>query len=370
MNMIEYLARTFSQTSKVYENYVINAIWNRISCETRSKLHPITQQCVKDPSGNHYLVDLYFPQLNLGVEVDEPQHISSLKSGVERIRAAKIKKVLDKPTFIQTLTQIREGAFISENIQLFQVDENGDPLHDDKRNEILRSADEIEELINQVVTKIEHLAKNNKGLTAWNGYISAATYYKGKTEINITDIKDDVRFRDLAEIAEVLRKNDTVLQQGIDGAKKRGRSSIVHFNSDKILANELIKEYWIWPPKMATIKKGVLKAASGSDFVNVLSDDGEFIYEYQDNNKDLWGIKEEQDKNKRKRVVFMHADDPILRKRYYIFYGVFEVIDYIIGVEDEECSIHYMRGAENRTTAVYKKVDNSFPIIKENPGYL
>ena len=45
-----YLAKTLSRTKrKDYENYVVNAIWNRVN---DSRLVPVSQQYVKDKNGN------------------------------------------------------------------------------------------------------------------------------------------------------------------------------------------------------------------------------------------------------------------------------------------------------------------------------
>ena len=44
-NKLEYLAKTLSRTKrKDYENYVINAVWNRVN---NKKLYPVSQQYVK-----------------------------------------------------------------------------------------------------------------------------------------------------------------------------------------------------------------------------------------------------------------------------------------------------------------------------------
>ena len=54
-----YLAKTLSRTKrKDYENYVVNAIWNRVN---DYRLVPVTQQYVTDGKGNRYFIDLYFP---------------------------------------------------------------------------------------------------------------------------------------------------------------------------------------------------------------------------------------------------------------------------------------------------------------------
>ena len=66
MDKVEYLIKTFSRTKrKDYENYILNAVWQKIDC---LDLRPVTQQYVKGHDNEYYLIDLYFPQINIGVE--------------------------------------------------------------------------------------------------------------------------------------------------------------------------------------------------------------------------------------------------------------------------------------------------------------
>lgn len=72
MEKSEYLIKTFSRTKrKDYENYILNALWQKIDC---LNIRPVTQQYVKGNNNEYYLIDLYFPQINVGVEVDEAFH--------------------------------------------------------------------------------------------------------------------------------------------------------------------------------------------------------------------------------------------------------------------------------------------------------
>lgn len=72
MDKLAYLAKTLSRTTrKDYENYVVNAVWNRLGDDT---LKPVSQQWLARPDGKGYFIDLYFPQVNLGIECDEPFH--------------------------------------------------------------------------------------------------------------------------------------------------------------------------------------------------------------------------------------------------------------------------------------------------------
>lgn len=71
----DYLIKTFSRTKrKDYENYIINGIWHKLN---RIDIQPITQQYVKRSDGKYALIDLYFPQINLGIEIDEEYHVKN-----------------------------------------------------------------------------------------------------------------------------------------------------------------------------------------------------------------------------------------------------------------------------------------------------
>ena len=74
MNKLEHLAKTLSRTKrKDYENYVINRLYNLLN---DFDIKPVSQQYVKRENGKYALIDLYFPQLNIGIEVDEIHHLS------------------------------------------------------------------------------------------------------------------------------------------------------------------------------------------------------------------------------------------------------------------------------------------------------
>jgi hypothetical protein len=71
MNKLQYLRKVFAHTiGKTFENYVINQIWSRVE---DFGLYPVTQQYVKRLNG-YALIDLYFPQINFAIEVDEFAH--------------------------------------------------------------------------------------------------------------------------------------------------------------------------------------------------------------------------------------------------------------------------------------------------------
>ena len=78
MDKLTYLAKTLSRTNrKDYENFVINAIWNRLG---RDDIQPVSQQYVRNHADARRFIDLYFPQLNIGIECDEGHHQRQAKA--------------------------------------------------------------------------------------------------------------------------------------------------------------------------------------------------------------------------------------------------------------------------------------------------
>ncbi len=72
MNKLEYVTRSLSRgTNKKYETYVINAIYQKIN---NPNLVIETQKEIKLENGYHPLIDLFLPQLNIAIEVDEGYH--------------------------------------------------------------------------------------------------------------------------------------------------------------------------------------------------------------------------------------------------------------------------------------------------------
>lgn len=115
----EYLIRTLSRTNKKdYENYVINAIWQRLN---NINIEPVTQQFVKRQNGSYALIDLYFPQLNIAIECDEAHHKNNeLKDAEREVDVEEALSSIDDSTKFEIM---RVDA--SESIEVInkQVDE-------------------------------------------------------------------------------------------------------------------------------------------------------------------------------------------------------------------------------------------------------
>lgn len=83
---IDYLSSQLSHRTrrKDLENYVVNAIYNRIG---DLGLKPVAQQLIRTNEGSKF-IDLYFPQVKVAIECDEPHH-----STVEQTRRDEIREI-------------------------------------------------------------------------------------------------------------------------------------------------------------------------------------------------------------------------------------------------------------------------------------
>lgn len=132
MTKFDYIIRQLSKTNKKnYENYVVSRIWHRLN---NLDIKFITQQYIARPEGGYALTDMYFPQLNLHIEVDEKFHLKQL-----------------------TRDKIREQDII------------GITNHEFERVDISKGIDLVNEKIEQIVDKINSkIADMGDDFLPWN----------------------------------------------------------------------------------------------------------------------------------------------------------------------------------------------------------
>ena len=102
---LEYMERLFAKISKKKtESYVISRIWHQLD-DDRVKF--VVQQYVRRTQGRYALADLYLPQLNIFIEINEPFHKNNVD--VDKIRNDEILKVTSsKPIVIDCDCDIQE----------------------------------------------------------------------------------------------------------------------------------------------------------------------------------------------------------------------------------------------------------------------
>ena len=88
MDKKEYIANQLKKTfGKKYENYCVTRIINKLD---NLNIRFITQQMFKREGEEIALADLYFPQVNVWVEVDESQHLNQTEE--DKIRTQEVIK--------------------------------------------------------------------------------------------------------------------------------------------------------------------------------------------------------------------------------------------------------------------------------------
>lgn len=81
---LEYITRMLTKIShKRLESYVIHRIWNGLD---NADVNFVFQQYVVRKEGKYALADLYLPQINLVVEIDEPAHFQNKEADAIRER--------------------------------------------------------------------------------------------------------------------------------------------------------------------------------------------------------------------------------------------------------------------------------------------
>lgn len=169
---LNYYAKVLEKIqNKKYELYVVSRIIHLVDDR---EIEFTAQQHVRTENGR-YLIDLYFPQLKLAIEVDESHH--------------KRQVIKDK---------LREQAVISESeIEKFlRVDVNG------------KSIDEVNTKIGSIVEEIQKRRKSLESKSKFRPFLYGQKYdiehWLKQGSISVTD---DARFRTHADVAVLFGRN-------------------------------------------------------------------------------------------------------------------------------------------------------------------
>lgn len=316
-NKTEYLIKTLSRTKrKDYENFVINAIWNRVG---NNDIKPVTQQYVFNSTNNeHYFIDLFFPQLNLGIEIDERHHVNQIQNDINRTEAIwfEINKIVTNETSNYVEKRIIVHGKTFEEIET-QISEVVDFIHEKIR-----------------VTQVQ------PWITNVNEYVS------GKDNITIYD---DVLFGSIVETCNLLL--GTNYTQG----KGAMRSC---FLPNSLVNNIEFQSAKIWFPKLAVMSDNIFNSVS-KDWNNRLNTDGTII-EFNEEHSEIVtkDYFEEITWFEHDRYVFAKSKDPLGRDGYK-FIGKFH--------KTKKVAIEH-NGAY-RKAEYYERIGDYIPIVR-NEGTL
>ena len=294
---LDHIAYMFNvrTAGKAYENFIVNAIYTKIG---EPELMPVKQQYVKNPRDQrgYYLLDLYFPQLKYGVEVDESHHLAEAQKAKDIVRAEDIRTAIECDEF---------------RISIFDKDGNK------------RSYDDIVADIDKVVAII-------KDKIAGGAPLKWPTYKKLKAEIlekGVFSVSDEISYPSITEIYNMC------------GGKRTGKDRGTDAKSLQKCYYRLNDRYKLWVPILAEIDESGNVRNGKLGYENTLSEDRTQIIEKSDHPIDpLFDIDY-------KRIVFMRMKD-YYGRQCIKFIGVFELTD----VSDNKKYIHVYRRVANEVS--------------------
>ena len=257
----------FSIKHKKTESYVIHRIWDKL--DDTSILFK-GQQEVLLPNGKHALADLYLPQLNIFVEVNEPYHENQVEE--DEYRNTNIVNLTHGDLYI-----IRCGK-------------------PEKKGE-WRTLEEIHQQIDECVACIkEKIAQSRDSIKPWNmSKWLTVEYHKEKGILNVED-------------QDCLRTIDDICAIFDTTPKHRG---FQRMGTTPVPGKE---NFEIWYPNIN----------NRSGWSNELSDDGEIFTEYNKDDKKREEHVADCIKDNKKRIAFFRTKDA-LGIELYRFVGVFHL---------------------------------------------
>lgn len=272
----EYIARQLKRTfNKKYENYCITRIWHKLD---RLDVQIITQQMFRRDSKHIALADLYFPQFNLIIEVDENQHLDSKKE--DQKRTEEIQKEVIK----RKIAHLEEVVSGDLEVKRIAVD-------DSKTLEDINT--QIENIVKDIQERIEKLGESFKSWT--NEKKKPQEYINGG---NIK-VDDNAYFRTILEVSSLFRKDYKGMQRCI--------FNVGNYDNTKV-----------WCPKLRITDDDY----KGNRFDNRFSEDGEYIYE-SSIKRPVHFMKEALESNEVRYVFPQYRNE--LGEFTYKFVGVYKI---------------------------------------------
>ena len=269
---LDYMTRLFRKIrNKRFEAYVIQRIWDLLNDDS---IRFVTQQYFKrNENGKYALADLYLPQINMIVEIDEGQHIKEEHQEADIQRSEDIKQI-----------KAVEGVIV-ERIALC-----------DANTSRAFTLSEVHQQIDDLVAKIKDaIEKLGDEFQPWENNLWTPEYYHRKGYLRVSD-NDYVKSID--DAAAIFKTK----------AKHRGFLRAAGFDVPGV-ANTIV-----WCP-----------AKNNKQWSNELSEDQTIIYEYSNDpkKKDKHITNHINKKDETRITFFLEKDD--LGFNFYKFVGVFRI---------------------------------------------
>lgn len=255
---------------------------------------------------------MFFPQLLVGIEIDERHHIFQKEEDNKRTDA------------------------IWHYFHKLEIDKNLD--YNEMRIDVAgKTYEEIERQINEVVDKLQDLIIR-KNPSPW--IIDSEQYIEGKSELK-TD--EDVPFDTVWETCNALFKTNY-----------RDGFQLTYFLPEKLKKHEFFSKRKLWFPQKAKKKDGKLIGVAGN-WNNRITSEGNIIEFNEKEAKVVNKNYTEEFNDNDERVVFIKSKNPIDKKSKYRFIGVYKRTKYIAIKHD----------GKYRSARFYEKVSDRIPILDE-----
>lgn len=251
----DYLKNQLSHRTrgKDLENYVVNAIWNRVG---DLNVRPVTQQLVRTDRGRK-LVDLYFPQVKIAIECDESYHAGEWQRQADLDRHVAI---------FETLRQVDEDS-LAEDIQRISY---ADLLTDQEFDDRLTA-------VANLVKKHVEAAKARGDFKEWTERRpDPVDYLRDRAYIDLEEtVRDEIVFETISEIYNSLFGTNF---------HRRGCQSMSFTNLQDKYNPYYGAEYNSFNKNInLSIGKLSTKASGSKGWKNTLSPDGRSIIEEAEN---------------------------------------------------------------------------------------
>ena len=264
-NKVEYITRLFQKTSnKAIEHYCLTRLWHKLDDD---EIKFIPQQYVNRHSDKYALTDVYLPQFDMHIEVNESAHYDS----EEKIKEDQIRK-----------NEIEKNTGHKVRV----IDCRG-------------SLENIHHQIDGIISEIRHelaLQKESNTFKPWQPDVESDPDHWKK--VGMIKTADEISFRNIEDICKLF---DADFKKTKRGFLRRG--GIYHPNS---------KEYLLWWPSEIN-RRG---------WSNTLSQDElEIVETHKDDTIKAQHFQEHVN-SPQKRIVFFHHTD-VLGLTSYKYKGVF-----------------------------------------------
>lgn len=287
MDKKAYIVKQLARTNhKSYESYCITRIFHLLN---NLDVQFVTQQMFKRSNGKIALADLYLPQIDMIIEIDEEQHKTA-----EEEDARRTKEI------------INNKVKVFEEVIIYDLDP--------KRIDVTKSIEEINQQIDKIVREInERISDPKKPFIPWICSYPTAEEYIKAGELNVEESPSFKTIQDIANLFNRYPEKKNVYKDG-----KYIGSQKAYFE------DKPGSDIWVWCPKLSINDDDYKK----NPYLNTISDDGNRICELiKDSNVSKQFLDEytsDDGKSLARRIVFAKYKDSIGEDRYK-FRGVFRL---------------------------------------------